>query len=482
MSSEFKGYGRAELLLEKYLPKFNKLLTHKMLIETIALKDQLQRFVITTEPASFTIKNFHRNTAYWTITFSQPVIQYVPACFRFITKNFRYHLSSWKWLEHIPSYIPNINHVTMHTLYNHRSSEFTDNPDGIIKKYIYEKNTPMTFYSINTLLKEHAIKKSLEESAHDTIKKCFEVCYWRLPTPFLPNHNDDSCINNLIYASTSKVHEILTLRKTLVKILEICSRIETRTLLNNTVSGRFAKVLMISDDGMQIVTEEKRIFLLEHIADSLGEQDVVNAVLVQIGTSEKKEGMMIMIGQIGEIVKPKNLEVVVSLIMSRLLQNIEDYSSPTKITTVSNLEFETSKIIQSNPRFFEGMLGWGKDLQKKIAQALEKLFPLFFESDGEILHIPPSIITFIATTSPKYLENKKFLLLIAKYFDTLQINANTWGERPKAKLRHSDNYEEIQGDYASFANTLLNTTPRLINRIIYSRILSQNYTHHGIIS
>jgi len=478
MNSEFKGYGRAEPLLEEYLPKFDKLLTQRMLVETNALKDQLQRFVITTEPPSFTIKDFHRETAYWTITFSQPVIQYVPECFRFITKNFRYHYEKGQWLEHVPSYISNINHVTMNTLYNHRNNEFTNNTDGIIKKYIFEKNTPMTFYSFNTLLKWHAIKKSLDESAHDIIKKCFEVCYWRLPTPFIPNHDDGSCINNLIYASTSKVLEILILRKTLVKILEIDGRIQTRTLLENTIRGRFAKVLMISDDGVQIVTQQKSIFLLEHIADSLGEQDVVNGVLVQIGTREKRKGM-VMIGQIGEMVKPENLETVISLIMSRLMQNIEDYSSPTKITTISNLEFETTKIIQSNPRFFEGMLGWGKDLPKKISNAVEKLFPLFFENDGEILHIPPSIMTFIATSASKYLENKKFLLLIAAYFDTLQINANTWGERPKTKLRLSDNYEEIQNDFTPFANTLLNVTPRLINRIIYSRTLSQDYTHQG---
>ncbi len=290
---------------------------------------------------------------------------------------------------------------------------------------------------------------------------------------------DGSCINNLIYASTSKVHEILILRKTLVKILEIKNRTETRTLLGNTIRGRFVKVLMISDDGMQIVTQpSKGIFLLEHIADSLKEQDVVNGVLVQIGTRKKRKGM-VMIGQIGEKVGPENLETVVSLIMSRLMQDIEDYSSPTKITTISDLEFKTIKLIQSNPRFFESILGWEKDLPKKISNAIERLFPLFFENNGEILHIPPSIMTFVATSAPRYLEEKKFLLLIAAYFDTLQINANTWGERPKAKLRHSDNYEEIQRDFTSFANTLLNVTPRLMNRIIYSRILSQDYTYQG---
>ena len=282
----------------------------------------------------------------------------------------------------------------------------------------------------------------------------------------------------MIYASTSKILEVLVLRKTLVKILEIEERSQTRTLLRKTIRGRFAKVQMISDDGENIVTNNKSIFLLEHIADSLGEQDVVNAVLVQIGPREKRKGM-VMIGQIGETITPDNLQAIVSLVVWRLLQHIEDYTSPTKITTVDKLEFEITKMMQSNSRFFESMLGWGKDLPKKISRAIKNLFPLLIEENGDIYYVPPGLISFISTSNPDVLQNRKFLLLIVKLFDTLKIDAHSWGERPKSKLRLSENYEQIQGSFAEFANTLLNVTPRLVNRMVYSRVLSQHYTHQG---
>ena len=476
--SDFKGYGRAEKLLEEYIPQFDKTLARNMLIEANVLKDQLQRFVLKTEPPSFTIKDFHGETAYWTITFSQPVIQYVPDCFRFITWNVRYRAENNQWLEHVPSYIANINHVAMYTNYNYRNSEFENNHDGILRKYVFEKNTPMTFYSYNMLLKWHAVKKNLDESVHDVIRKCFEMFYWRIPTPFIQNVGDGSCINNLIYASTSKVKDILVLRKTIVRILEIEDRNQTRMLTTQSVRGRFAKIQMICDDGTNLITNQKSIFLLEHIADSLKEQDVVNAVLVQIGPREKRKGM-VMIGQIGKTITPENIEAIVSLVISRMLHDIEDDTSPTKILTLEKLEFEITKMMQSNGRFFESMFGWGKDLPKKISLAVSNLFPMLIEEDGDIYHIPPGLISFISTSNPSVLDNKKFLLLIAKLFDTLKINANSWGEHPKSKLRLSENYEEIQGGFSKFANTLLNTTPRIINRMLYSRTLSQHYTHQG---
>ena len=476
MKSEFKGYGRAEKILEDHIPQFDPRLAQKMLIEANVLKEQLQRFVIETEPKPFTIKFLHGETAYWTITFSQPVIQYVPECFRFITKNILYHFSKGKWLEHVPSYIPNINHVTMNTNYNDGNEEFGNNTGGIFAKYTYDKNIPMTFYSFNILMRWYAVKKYLDDSAHDYIKRCFEMYYWRMPTP--QNQDDGSCINNLIYASTSKIREIIVLRKTLIKILEIEKRTESRNLLEKNVRGKFAKVLLLTDDGIKITTQQKRIFLLDHIADSLKEQDIINAVLAQIGSREKKIGT-VMIGQIGNIVKPNDLQTLVSLILFKLMQNPENFSSPTKIITTEKLQFETTKTLQNNPIFFASMFGWGKDLPKKISSAIENLFPLFFEDAGDIYQLSPAVVSFISTIAPKMLQNKKFVLLIAKLFDTLKMNANFWGRSAITKLRMSDNYGEIQGDYSTFANTLLNITPRLINRIVYSRVLSQHFTHQG---
>lgn len=476
MKADFKGYGRAETLLEKHIPKYDNSLSPKMLLEANALEDQIQRFVISTEPESFTIKDLHGETAYWTISFTQPVIQYVPECFRFLTTNIRYRYISYSYLEHIPCYIPNINHVAMYVRYNNRVSEFGNNLDGLFRKHIFEKGQPMEFSSLNILLKWNSKPVYFDDSVQDYIKKSFEFCYWRLPTP---SHQDDgSCINNLIYATTSRVLEVLMLRKTLVKILQIDSgrRKEERSVLERNCPGKFAEVLILCDDGEKIIPKKGRVFVLEHIVDSLKEGDVLNAVLVRVGTQKNSKRIML-IGKIGKLVKPDNFQCILSLILSKILQTFENDSSPTKIGTKNKIQFEVTKFIRENHSMFEGILGWGKDIPKKISKSIKELFPMFLEDGENVFQLSPVLMSFLASTAPQTLENKNSLVLHAKLFDTMKVNSNFWGPKAKMKLRTSDNYEKIQGDTPSLASQLIKVSPRLVNRMVYSRILSQHFTY-----
>jgi len=476
MKADFKGHGRIETLLEKHIPKYDNSLSTKMLLEAGVLKDQIQRFVIPTEPESFTIKDFHGETAYWEINFTQPVIVYVPECFRFITQNVLYHYEKGLWLEHVPSYIPNINHVAMFTNYNNGSREFENNSDGLLKKYVHVNNRPMTFSSLNILQKWYSKPSYLDDSIHDYVKKSFEYCYWRLPTR--SNQDDGSCINNLIYATTSKVQDVLILRKTLVKILEIEPRKEERALLekNHNYHGRFAKVLVLYDDGEKISSEERRIFLLEHIAENIKVNDIINSVIVQIGTQKNRRGT-VMIGKIGKTVEPNNTECVLSIVLSKMLQTFEDDSSPTKITTKEKIEFEITKLFQENFEMFDAIFGWGKDIPKKVSKSIETLFPIFVQDGDDIYQLSTVMMTFLCMTAPEELQKKNSLVLRVKLFDKMKVNSNFWGIHAMMKLRTSDNYEEIQKTAPSLANQLLKMSPRLVNRIVYSRILSQHFTH-----
>ena len=109
---------------------------------------------------------------------------------------------------------------------------------------------------------------------------------------------------------------------------------------------------------------------------------------------------------------------------------------------------------------------------------MKDLFPVFVD-EGEIVYqVPPTVVSFLSTFDPKILQDRKRLLLIVRLLDTMKINSHFWGRNAMVKLRTSDNYEEIQNN-VPFANTLLSLAPRLVNRIVYSRILSQHYIHQG---
>lgn len=482
MDPKYKpGYERNHDLLEnpKLLPLHYSSLVQKMIHESKVLEDQIHRFMIDTEPKSFYIKGTVQTTSFWEIEFSQPVIQYVPSCFRFLTGNTFYN--KYQFAEYIPSYLPNLNHIALLVRYNNRTREFGNNPDGILRKYVYEGGRKMTFSSLNLLLRHNHKAKSLDPKTHSAVKSSFEFCYWNLPSPL--SQPEVSCIDNLIYSKSERILRVWMTRKTLIKIISVKDRAEKRTILEQEVSVKFAQALVLSDDGNQLRSEKMSLFLTEEVADSVSENDIFNAVLVSEVNPNSRIGRHIIIGKIGKIVTPNNMKSLVSIALWKMLQILEDNSSPTRVGTVNQVKSEITTIIQNNSEMFSAenfsseMLGWTKDLSKKISQCIEDLSPLFFEDDENIYQLSPVLMGFIASHSPENLQNKQFLLSLVKLFDTIKVNANFWGHDAIMKLRVSASYESIQSASSFSTQKILDNLPRLLNRMIYSRIFSQHYTH-----
>ncbi len=482
MKPEYKpGYERNHDLLENknLLPLHYSSLVQKMIHESKVLEDQIHRFMIDTEPKSFYIKGTGQTTSFWEIEFSQPVIQYVPSCFRFLTGNTFY--SKYQFAEYIPIYLPNLNHVALLVNYNNHTPEFGNNSEGIIKKYIHEGGRKMAISSLNLMLRHEHKTRSLDQKTHPAVRSSFEFCYWNLPSPL--SQPEVSCINNLIYSKSRQILRVWMTRKTLVKIISVKDRTEKRPILEQEVGVKFAQVIVLSDDGDKVQSEKMSVFLTEDVADSVSENDIFNAVLASEVNHNSRIGRPIVIGKIGKIVTPNNMASLVSVVLWKMLQVLEDNSSPTLIGTVNQVKSEITTIIQNNPEMFSAenfsseMLGWTKDLPKKISQCIEDLFPLFFEDDEKIYQLSSVLMGFIASHYPENLQNKKFLLSLVKLFDTIKVNANFWGHDAIMKLRTSTSYESVQSSSSFSTQKILDHLPRLLNRMVYSRIFSQHYTH-----
>ncbi len=484
MPTEYKRTSnRNQDLLEKegLLPSYDSGLVVKMIHESQVLEQQINRFMIDTEPQTFTIKHMKNQTAFWEIQFVQPVIQYVPACFRFLTKNIGYYLDKGQFAEYVPSYLLNLNHVSLLVNYNAgRRSEYDNNQEGIFKKFVLDGGKKMIFSSLNLLLKGAYKGSTLPQKAHTAVKHSFEYCFWNLPVP--TNLEEVSCVNNLIYSSSYKIFDVLMTRKTLVKILNIEKRKEKRMLLKNDISGYSAQVLILSDDGHQLQTSKiSYVFLTEDVADSVTEGDIFNAVLTS--TVKSRGGRFFIIGKIGKTVTPNNMDSIISLVFWKMLQDLEDNTSPTKIGNMDQIKLKLMTILQTNSRMFSSdnfsldMLGWTKDLPKKISQCIENLYPLFFEDDENVYQLSPVLLGFVISNSPDLLDNKKFMLSLAMMFDNLKIDSNDHGDNAKRVLRNSAPYTSIQLSTELNPEKILLASSRLLNRIVYSRIFSQHYTH-----
>ena len=467
MSADFKGYGRSELLLEQLIPRYDNSLSQQMIIEANALRDKIQKCLISTEPKSFTIKDHHQNTAYWITSFTQPVIQYIHECLASITSNIRFH--EYGHLEHVPCYIPNINHVVMFANYNNGEPSFSNNIMGGLFK-IYENDSQlMELSSLNILLPNKAKSKFLDESVLGLVRQAFEYCYWRFPfEPF----NNKSCINNLIYATTSRITKVISLRKTLVKIVKI-NRDENVFLLGKNLPSKTTEILMINEQDTHFFTKKCYAHILSNVLEGLEEGDIINAVLV---FDQKFKNGILVIGKIGDIVNPNNITCVVSMVLAKKLQHIGYNSSPTKISAKSDVEHEVSRMLRSNYKMFDSIFWLDKSITKKITKSIEMLFPMFINIDDVIYQLSPTLLTFLVSF-PDILKNRSYLSMIIRFFDTMQIRTNMNDKIVRRKLRFSNEYEKLQTNIPDLANKLLELSPRILNRMAYSRILSQYYEY-----
>lgn len=468
MNSEFKGYGRAESLLERHIPRYDKNLTPNMIQEARTLEYQIEDVIIATEPKSFTIKDLHGETAYWNLSFTRPVIQYVPECFSAITSNVMYHSLHAQHLEHVPSYIPNINHTTLFVNYNHNSPQFSDNTSGLFKIYKHEKHKPMEFLSLNILQPQHSTPHLPDEETQKTIKRSFEYCYWKFPTR---SFQDDSYIHNLLYATTNKVLWVLSLTKTLVKVAKIDSRGDSIHLVGREQSAKHAKIMRLCDEGSKLFAENCNAFLLKEVADDMEEGDIINAVMV----TDYRRKIPIVIGKIGNVLRPDELDQVVSIVLAKTLQSISHGSGPMRASSHSDLESRISQFLRTNYRMFDDVFWWDKNLPEKVSKSMDRLFPLFLEIDGDIHQLSTAIMTFLATSSEiTTLGNRDLLGTIVRFFDAMGIGSNLNETGVRRKLRNSYEYEDLQKAIPTIANDLLCASPNLVNRIVCSRILSQH--------
>ena len=494
-NAPYKGHGRSEDLLEKYLPEFDSTIVGQMIMEFRAQMQSFNRFTLNTEPNPFTIKKMKSKPAYWEIeSHLLPVLQYVPECFRHITKNIKYNYKHHSFLECVPSYMPVLNHVTLLNIYNYGTSEFGNNSEGILNKYVHTLGKKMNMSSLNNLLQYEHKKRHLP-SGHDAVKMSFDFCYWNLPTFELP---EKYFVKNLIYQSTNKVQNILVPRKTIIKILKIDPKKKKGDIFHvnshghpkpSSLSGKLidvkhADVLVLCDDGIEqhCISKKMQVNLTEDVADSVQEGDIFNAVLVMGRMQDGKIGIPFVIGKIGKTIPLGDIKCILALVMWKMLQSIEDDSSPTLVTTVQKVSAQVQNMIQSNSQMFSSenfsseMLGWTKDLTKKIKKAIEEMFPMYQVDGDDIYQLSPVIMSYLASMEPEILQNKEYLMLIMKLFAPTFTNQRDWGNNAIRKIRTSDSYDKLQ-KCGSLQNDIIGKMPRIVNRIVYSRILSQHYTH-----
>ena len=96
--------------------------------------------------------------------------------------------------------------------------------------------------------------------------------------------------------------------------------------------------------------------------------------------------------------------------------------------------------------------------------------------ENKVYQLSPVMMTFLACYKPEILQNKEAIILIMKLFDNAFVNQRDWDLTARRKLRNDQNYSDLQTSH-SINNQLIEKSQRIVNGIVYSRILSQHHSH-----
>ncbi len=468
-------------LLDKLIPNFDsnykKNLQNRMIEDCESIQTIIKRLSITIPSKDRSDSNLIRfftiliRASYFKIKFSVPITNHVPTAFKLLHEKIRNSYNAGV-TEFLPYYMLDLNHVSLSKIGNAGDSSVNSIGDGLYTQYSHEKSGKYAqFSSTNVLLLGGSNENVLKGT--EIIDRCFEYLYWNLP---VPKNMKPPTINNLIYHSSSQIYKnnILELNKTIIKIIKI-GRTESLTILKTrNVKCLYADVIILVDDGDKIFSEKRRLFLIESVANLFKEGDIFTGLILSQNYSQPYYS--IVIGTVGKKIESNDLTSLISIVMHKKLQYLEENSSITYVDKITTLSVDVSEMIDSNSignGVFDSSFKLINDFENNVKKSIEELFPLYINNDGDIHQLSPTMISFLLSYDLKILSDKKAIPVIIKLLNLLKINSTGWSDDARSQLRISSTKSNPLT--SSIQNLLLENMPLLVNMMVYSRIFSQNF-------
>lgn len=462
-------------LIEKSIPAYNEELHRDMIQECMSVVDCAENLGLVYPKSSdegespflkpWTIRNLHRERAYYTMKYSNPMIYHIPPLLGHLKR--RLNVYQGRVAEYIPCYMMNLNRVVLAKL----DPPYYDNiGDGVLGQLVLQGDRRMRLSSANVFMPGAARHRSLHHGA-DTVKAYFEHTWWHFPMP--QGMRDTSCLHNLVYHSHNRVKQVVRLRKTLARVLKIGRR-DTRTILNNGKAMACTHVLvsLLVDDGREPTSETRWILMRDAISQFVKKDCILNAVLVEPDISRQK--FSVMTGHVGPPMQPIDgsiLRTVVSVANWFAMRNAGPESSLTKVGSIEEVVERVEKIIDCNGGP-DGVLDipW-KFSQGDIKRIIDGFCPLYVRVGGSVYHTPPPVASFALAKQFALLDNQLAVGAIVRMFDLIEPSVKKWKFNTTLSLIYKDNNPTS----TSFPDALLTHVPRLagestLSRMVYCQI------------
>lgn len=420
----------------------------------------------------FTIKGGNGEPAYFTIKIMTPSTQYIPSEFKMLHSKIRF--SEYGHMEYVPCYLLDLNHVVLIKMEQNRSdSAHYDRESGDTYQKLLPCKGRLPHVSSTGIFRFGSAKDRRQPNAQEIIKKCFELCYWRLPKPESTKFD----AYDLIYHKSRMIIDgrLFRMKKTLLKIVNISKNTRTLSIMPHSrlIKYHDAKVTILVEHGDAIISENRQIKLVKNIAESLKKDDVINAIIIEQPTIHPKYS--IVIGKIGPTIQPLNIFPILGLVLWKNLQHITTHSSITRAGDLKGVSDHAQKILEDTS-LYSDVFSPNFMLDKitntnNIKNAIDKMFPLYVTKSETIHQISPSMLSFISIFNHKLLSERESIKSIIGLLDILDPNSHNWGKKSQDALGGATFYEQCSD--RPFSKILLENLPKLTNKIVYSRILSQ---------
>jgi len=140
-----------------------------------------------------------------------------------------------------------------------------------------------------------------------------------------------------------------------------------------------------------------------------------------------------------------------------------------RVCSLQYLKNDVKMIIQSNPKMFNK--NWSTNFEKNFERSLKNLYPLIFEMNDQVHHVPSSLMSYILGRNLDLLDDKKELYNLLGLTDSIKLGSKIG----LMALRTSNFGKAVQSGpcKTKWAN-LITELPRVSNRIIVSKAIANS--------
>ncbi len=464
-------------LIRELIPKFNKDIIAKILHDTQMRSDDMELYSPSQYDRKIQIPSLKGNYCF-RIRLKLPVQIFMPKAASILSGIIVSHRYSEKFpTAFVATYIVNLNHFTLLRLFGENADFFPERNNHVYedscRKFVYKDRIPSELSSLNFLEMRNMKKVNMTVEEISVAKKCFEFSYWKIPSVYM--NNEYSTMHNFIYNNSQKIFGIYRVFKTIFMVEKIKERTRYWDFKPHGFNYRDAEGIFLAENDAKLINRKISLIVSEPTASKLKEGDIVNAILV---FPERIKGIhsskCILAGTIGNKISKMDYRAIISIIFYKINQEISETSKLVESLTIDELKSKVNNMIETNKMLFDS--GWC-DLESDFSESIDKMYPYLFKFEDRMYFIPPVLLGYLVEKDVSITEEKQVMMDIIRLVNMIETKDGTMNKTKinKMDLRTSEFADRLQKSKIFTHNwqPFLSDLPRLANRMVYSRIISQ---------